>query len=264
METFMTPQERQLLADLFERVRSTATAPRDPEAEAFIDEAVRAQPYAPYALAQTALVQQHALEAASRRIAELEARAGGAAAQPTSFLGNLGRSLFGGAPAAAPRPGYGPGAYTPPPPPGPAPYPQQQPAYAPPPPAGPWGAPAAPARGGFLANAMTAATGVAGGLLAANAIESLLGGGRGGLFGGQTVGGLGGGETVNNFYETPSYPADQAPGEGLAGFDSGQNVDPGQDYVQDAGFDGGATDGGFDGGGFDGGGGFDNGGGTDV
>jgi len=38
----MTPQERQMLADLFERVGSTATAPRDPEAEAFINEAVRA------------------------------------------------------------------------------------------------------------------------------------------------------------------------------------------------------------------------------
>ena len=71
----MTPQERQMLADLFERVRSTATGARDPEAEAFIGEAVRAQPYAPYVLAQTTLVQQHALEAAAQRIAELEARA---------------------------------------------------------------------------------------------------------------------------------------------------------------------------------------------
>jgi hypothetical protein len=104
---------------------------------------------------------------------------------------------------------------------------------------------------------MTTATGVAGGLLAANAIESLLGGGRGGLFGGHAAGALGGGETINNFYDAPSSPADQLPGDGLAGFGAGQNVDPGQDFVQDAGFDGG----GFDGGGFDGGG-FD--GGTDV
>ena len=62
----MTPQERQVLADLFERIRSAAAAPRDAEAEAFIAEAVRAQPYAPYLLAQTALVQQHALDAAAR------------------------------------------------------------------------------------------------------------------------------------------------------------------------------------------------------
>ena len=36
---------------------------------------MRAPPYAPYVLAQTVLVQQHALEAASQRIAELEAQA---------------------------------------------------------------------------------------------------------------------------------------------------------------------------------------------
>ena len=76
----MTPQERQMLADLFERIRSAAGDPRDAEAEAFIAEAVRAQPYAPYVLAQTALVQQHALDAAAQRIQELEARA----AQPAA------------------------------------------------------------------------------------------------------------------------------------------------------------------------------------
>ena len=70
----MTPQERQVLADLFERIRSAAADPRDAEAEAFIAEAVRAQPYAPYVLAQTALVQQHALDAAAQRIQELEAQ----------------------------------------------------------------------------------------------------------------------------------------------------------------------------------------------
>ena len=74
----MTPQERQMLAELFERIRSAAANPRDAEAEAFIAEAMRAQPYAPYVLAQTALVQQHALDAAAQRIQELEARAAAA------------------------------------------------------------------------------------------------------------------------------------------------------------------------------------------
>ena len=105
----MTPQERQVLADLFERIRSAAAAPRDAEAEAFIAEAVRAQPYAPYLLAQTALVQQHALDAAAQRIQELEAKAA-QPAQESGFLGNLGRSLFGGGPPA-PRPGYDASAY---------------------------------------------------------------------------------------------------------------------------------------------------------
>ena len=199
----MTPQERQVLADLFERIRSAAAAPRDAEAEAFIAEAVRAQPYAPYLLAQTALVQQHALDAAAQRVQELEAKA----AQPpeeTGFLGSLGRSLFGGG-QPAPRPGYDASAYqraAAPPPAAPA-----APAYAAS--VGPWAPPAAASGGGFLAGAMTTATGVAGGLLAANAIESLLGGGRGGLFGGYGGGfggaGFGGGETVvNNFYDAPN------------------------------------------------------------
>jgi hypothetical protein len=238
----MTPQERQVLTDLFERIRSASAAPRDAEAEAFISDAVRGQPYAPYLLAQTALVQQHALDAAAQRIQELEAKAA-QPAQEAGFLGNLSRSLFGGGPPA-PQPGYDAGAYqraaTPPP---------AAPAYSAP--TGPWGAPpAAPRSGGFLASAMTTATGVAGGLLAVNAIESLLGGGRGGLFGG-FGGGLGGGETVvNNFYDAPK------PGAGAldtalpdAGVDSGGFQDA-SDY------DGGQDGGGFDDGG-SGGGGFD-------
>jgi uncharacterized protein len=139
----MNPQERQLLADLFERVRSSGASPRDPEAEAFIGDAVRAAPYAPYVLAQTTLVQQHALEAAAERISELEARLTQSQPAPaeTSFLGNLGKSLFGGASAAPPppRPSYDASAYQRGPAPDPAGYRQQ--GYAPPPPpqpGGPW------------------------------------------------------------------------------------------------------------------------------
>jgi len=238
----MTPQERQMLADLFERVRSTATGARDPEAEAFIGEAVRAQPYAPYVLAQTTLVQQHALEAAAQRIAELEARAA-APPQETSFLGNLGKTLFGGAsPAPAPRSGYDASAYRAG---GSDPVGVRQPAYAPPPPAGPWGAPAAPSAGsGFLANAMTTAAGVAGGMMLANTLESLIGG-RGGLFGGHSAGMFGGGETINNFYESAPDSAGQHAEDVL------QDQDQDQDDAQDAGYDGGSDSGGFDGGGFD-------------
>ena len=240
----MTPQERQVLTDLFERIRSASAAPRDAEAEAFISDAMRGQPYAPYLLAQTALVQQHALDAAAQRIQELEAKAA-QPAQETGFLGNLGRSLFGGGPSA-PQPGYDAGAYQ-----RAAPPPPAAPAYAAP--TGPWGAPpAAPRSGGFLASAMTTATGVAGGLLAVNAIESLLGGGRGGLFGGfGGGGGLGGGETVvNNFYDAPNPGAgaldtalpDAGPDSG--GFQDASDYDGGQDG-------GGFDDGGSGGGGLD-------------
>ena len=104
----MTPVERQMLAGLFERVASTAATPRDPEAEAFINDNLRAQPHAPYVLSQTVLVQQQALENAMRRVQELEAQVKAQAPhEETSFLGSLGKSLFGGgasAPTAAPRP----------------------------------------------------------------------------------------------------------------------------------------------------------------
>jgi hypothetical protein len=195
----MTPEERQMLSGLFDRIRTASSGPRDPEADAFINDTMRNTPGAAYVLAQTVLVQQQALEAASRRISELEAKP---AAQEGGFLGNIGRSLFGGSPAPTPpaprgyeqpAPGYAPQrpAYAPPPP-----------SYAPPPPqSGPWGA--APQSGGFLQGALQTATGVAGGVLLGNAIGGLFGGHGGGLFGGGVAGGGfgGGGETiVNNYY----------------------------------------------------------------
>src|ERR1700737_250270 len=127
----MTPEERQMLADLFERIKATSGTPRDPEAEAFINDAVRATPFAPYVLSQTVLVQQRALEAAAHRLAELEAqRQSGDQAEHGSFLGNLSRTIFGGGPSAPSRPSpdappayqRGPGS------------PAQGPGYGPPPP----------------------------------------------------------------------------------------------------------------------------------
>jgi uncharacterized protein len=228
-ETFMTPEERQLLGGLFQRVASTASTPRDAEAEAFINDAVRMQPHAPYALAQTVLVQQQALEAAAKRIQDLEAQPRQGQPPPqeeTSFLGNLGRSLFGGqsAPPSQQRSGYDASAYAKPPS-GPQsqPYapqqnyapPQQgyapQPNYAPAP--GPWGAPPpSGGGGGFLQSALTTAAGVAGGVMVADSLRNLFGGhsgfGAGGFGGAGGLGALGGGnetnETViNNYYDSP-------------------------------------------------------------
>ena len=70
----MSPEERQLIAGLFERTKSAASTPRDQEAEAFISEQIKAQPAAPYLLAQTVMVQDQALQGANARIEELEAR----------------------------------------------------------------------------------------------------------------------------------------------------------------------------------------------
>jgi hypothetical protein len=233
----MSPEERQMLADLFERIRANATAPRDPQAEAFISDAVRSVPFAPYIMAQTVLVQQQALEGAARRISELEAqsRTSAAPAQETSFLGSIGRSLFGGGAAPPPqaqRPsGYdssafqrgAPPSYAPPPGYGaPPPYAQQQ--------AGPWGAPAASAGGGFLSGALRTAAGVAGGVVLGNALEGMLGGHGGGLFGGGNNL-TGGGETVNNFFESGPDAAGQHAEDVL------QDQDQDQDFAQDAGYD---------------------------
>src|SRR5579863_8094404 len=190
-EIRMTPEERQMLSGLFDRIRASAAGPRDQEADSFINDSMRATPAAAYVMAQTVLVQQQALEAAARHISELEAQAKAqpAAAPEGGFLGNLGRSLFGGsAPqAAAPQQPYDPRGYERDP--GPA-YAPQRPAYAPPPsyaPApppqsGPWGAP--PQSGGFLHGALQTATGVAGGVLLGNALGGLFGGHGGGMFGG--------------------------------------------------------------------------------
>ena len=233
----MTPVEQQMLTGLFDRVASTAATTRDPEAEAFIASAVQAQPHAPYVLSQTVLVQQQALENAARRVQELEAQVKAQAPhEETSFLGNLGKSLFGGgAPAAAPpRGNYDASAY--------ARQPGQaaSPAYAPQP--GPWGgAPQAAAGGSFLQSALTTATGVAGGMVLANALGGLFGGHSMGLFGGGVNPGVGG-ETVNNFYETAPDAAGRHAQDVLQ--DQDQDQDAAQD-AQDAGnFDSGGGDGG--------------------
>jgi uncharacterized protein len=240
----MTPLERQMLTSLFERVASTGSTPRDPEAEAFIDDCIRTQPHAPYVLSQTVLVQQQALEAAVKRVQELEAQVKAQAApqEETSFLGSLGKSLFGGsAPAASapPRANYDSSAYARQPDPNyaraPQNYPPQQPAQS-----GPWGAPQAPAGGGFLQSALTTATGVAGGMVLANALGGMFGGRSAGLFGGGAASGFGGGETINNFYETAPNGGDQHAQDVL------QDQDQDQDDAQDAGFDSGGGSGGFD------------------
>jgi len=95
----MTPDERQMLAGLFDRLREAEANPRDREAEAFIAERAREAPHAAYALAQAVLVQDQALAAADQRIRELEGRLREMESrpepQPESFLGGIGKSLFG-------------------------------------------------------------------------------------------------------------------------------------------------------------------------
>jgi hypothetical protein len=178
----MTPEERQLVAGLFDRMRNYRLPEKDGEAEALIDEQVRAVPDAPYMLVQSVLVQEQALEQADSRIRELEEQVRTLEAQQQQRPAGAGSFLGGlfGSRAAAPEPSRGAsvpaiGSRATPPlyaggqagqPGGPQ---RQAPWQSAPPPGQ-----AGQAGGGFLRTAMATAAGVAGGMLIAGAIQNLI------------------------------------------------------------------------------------------
>ncbi len=194
----MTPQERDVIAGIFDRLKQAANQPRDPEAENYIAQRLREQPYAPYAMAQAVYVQETALtnlqaqvEDLQAQLRDLQTRQAEAPAASGGFLSGI----FGGSPAAQPaRPrsvpsfpsrgqdapspawtGQQPGAMQAAPgQPG-----QVQPGQAQQAP-GPWGnaAQQAPGRGGgFMATALTTAAGVAGGMMLGSVLSNAFGGG---------------------------------------------------------------------------------------
>jgi hypothetical protein len=157
----MTPQERQLVEDLFDRLAQLEKAPRDADAERAIAGGLRRAPNAIYPLVQTVLVQDEALKRADARIRELtgedaEATTGG------GFLDSMRQALTGRATSvpsvrsSAPDPRWNSGGAFP-------------------------SANAAPAQGGgygggsFLGTAAASATGVIGGALLLNSISSMFG-----------------------------------------------------------------------------------------
>ena len=103
----MTPQERDVIAGIFDRLKQAATQPRDPEAEKLIAERLAQQPYAPYAMAQAVYVQEQALLNMQGQIEQLQAQVQAQVQQlqnqpaPQPSGGFL-SGLFGGAPAARP------------------------------------------------------------------------------------------------------------------------------------------------------------------
>lgn len=189
----MTPQERQLIDDLFNRLAKLESAKRDPEAMSAIMQGLRNAPNAVYALVQTVLVQDEALKRADMRIQELEAGAGQQdQGQSGGFLDSMRDAIFGQnqsqgsvpnvrAPEIAGNSGSGraawntgqvlqqnqaPGQYN-------------QPAYGQPQPYGaqqqqpPFGG----GGGSFLGTAAAAAVGVVGGSMLAGSLRSMMGGG---------------------------------------------------------------------------------------
>ncbi|MEZ2130501.1 MULTISPECIES: DUF2076 domain-containing protein [unclassified Sinorhizobium] len=181
----MSPEERQLLTALFDRVRTASATPRDRDAEALIDQSSREQPYATYYLAQAVIVQEKGLEAAANHIKQLEERvrqleAGESERHQAEQGGGFLSSVFGNSQAQQPAPASGPWGSIPR-------QEYQQPGRyddnlrAMPPqqqqPAGPWTQqPYAPSAGGsFLRGALGTAAGVAGGMLLANSLSGIFG-----------------------------------------------------------------------------------------
>ncbi len=234
----MTPQERDLVTALLDRLTQQGIQPKDAEADALIRRALADQPDAPYYLVQTVLIQDMALRNAESRIAALERQLAQAKAapapqqqQPASFLGGAGRgsvpasgawtrSTPGGAPEAAwSQPGGAPVGAAPAIMPG--------------------------AGSGFLRQAAATAAGIAGGALLFQGIQSLFGPHYGGGFlaGMPTQPGIS--ETVNNYYGDQGAP-------GLTQADAGldqQHADAADQDMGDADFadeDFGADDSTFD------------------
>lgn len=221
-----------------------ALPPIDREADAFIGQAFTQYPEARYRITQLAFVQEHALVEAQNRIQRLEwelqqaqQAAQQAAQRPAGGGGGFFGGLFGGgrqqsAPPPQGDPRWGQG--------GPGGAPQQpyyQPQAAPPPPQYPpnyqQGMFQQRGGSGFLGSALTTAAGVAGGMVAGNALMSLFSPHQG--FGGGGFGGGGfGGAPVGSPWATPSQDAVDTGSWGQGG---GAAPGGSQDYVDNGTWD---------------------------
>jgi uncharacterized protein len=268
----MSPEERQLLNGLFERVRTASATPRDREAEELIEQETRRQPYATYYLAQAVAVQEKGLEAAANRIRELEDRihdleAGESDHRRAEQGGGFLSSIFGASQSQQQAPvqqtsgpwsnagrqsygagnrGYDDGYRAPPPSSGYQPSGYQ--------PTGPWSGNSyrGPSAGSsFLTGALGTAAGVAGGMLLANSLSGIFsshmaGAGLGNPLAG--AGAFGASEqpaveetVVNNYYGDDAIR--EASDNSQDGNGDGSNADNGNDWQQaDYGNDDGGAD----------------------
>ncbi len=259
----MTPEERKLVTELFDRLATLEDAQRDPEAERAIMDGLRQAPNAVYALVQTALVQDEALKRADARIRELEGAMQQPAQRETSFLGGMREAVW--APRETPRAGSVPSVRpaeaapgmspawrtgTQPMPAAPAYQPMGQPAQ-------PMGQPAP--GGSFLGTAAAAAAGVIGGSLLLGGIRNMMGHQQGahaafdpasGAGGGSSPWGGGGGSIagsdlsrqagLDDMGRTPATGAgDTSSRQGLLDESNSDAAadDPAADELDDGGFD---------------------------
>lgn len=148
----MDANDRALIDGLFDKVRQAESqgAERDADAEAAIAEHLKAQPHAPYYMAQGLVMLEESLKVAESRIEQLEAEL---RKRPAAGGGGLLGGLFGGGAAAGAR-GV----------PAPVPAAQQSPILN----------RAAHGQGGFMGGAMQTMMAVAGGIMLGNLLGAAL------------------------------------------------------------------------------------------
>lgn len=177
----MNADEQTLIRGLFDRISAQGPVEKDADADALIRDGVAHNPNAPYLLVQSVLVQEQALQMADARIRELESKVADLEKKQVAAPAGRATGGFSGASSSVPAAGsgrsssgFGAGASTASGTPrmaaanansghlrpGAAAEPQQQ----------------QPQRGGFMAQAMATAAGVAGGMLLASGISSLFSG----------------------------------------------------------------------------------------
>ena len=175
----MTPQEQELVNELFDRLAKLEGNSRDQDADRQIADGLKRAPHAVYALVQTALVQDEALKRANARIEELQAQTAGETQQQGGFLDSVRDAVLGkreprgsvpsvrsqaqSSPTAAPPYRPQPG------------EPPQPPPYPPSPSVAPGMGSAFGGGGSFLGTAASTAAGVIGGGLLLNSIRSMFG-----------------------------------------------------------------------------------------
>jgi hypothetical protein len=231
----MTPQERELVEKLFDKLSALENNPRDKDAEQTMAAGLARAPHAVYALVQTVLVQDEALKQADQKIAALEAErdetSQHAQDQQGGFLytmrdavlgrstpqrgavpaaGGANRSVWGNAPGYT-QPGNSQPGYS-------------QPGYAQAAPGGYAAAPQVGQGGSFLGTAAAAAAGMVGGSLLMNSFRSMFGGAHNPQAFGQDLAGRSGQDRSPWSDASNSDLAQQAGINNIgSGQDSGQN-----------------------------------------
>jgi hypothetical protein len=194
--------DRDAIEGLFRRLKDVErkAPPRDAEAEDLINREIVRQPGAPYYMAQTILVQEHALSIAEQRIKELEAEV------ERNSRGDAFGGLFGGGRNDDRRPQR---------------YEADEPQRG-----GPWDRQDRYDRGGggFLANAAQTALGVTGGILLGNAIASMFGAGA------ATAAEPAPEPQQDQNADDNNADTDAGGGDDLGGFDDGGGFDFGGDF----------------------------------